>query len=337
MKFYLKVFLIAFVGFSVLLGGGLFAYSKLTSDQAEGTENETGSNASANQGSPDASSELERAVKNGERINILLIGTDGGRSDTLMMASYDPKHKLADVISVPRDTYNEVEGRNAADQRKINAVYGFKGDLGGPNGLRREVSKILGVPIDYYVEVDYEAVAKVVDAVGGVEVEVPYKLDYDDNYCKPPLHIHIEPGLQKLDGSKALQFLRWRKNNDGSHSMGDLERIKRQQDFIKKAIKQAVGLKLPFVIKDTYSYIKTNMNLGDILYVGSQVMGVNMELIKTYTIPGVPEMRNSASYYIHNTEETLALTQKIYTRTPDSDLPKSLPGEPDPVPKPSGN
>ena len=324
MKYYLKVFFISFVCFALLIGGGAFAMSKFNlfglGEKTETVENGDGSG----EDSGDPSSELATKFKNGDRINILVLGTDGGRSDTMMVMSYDPKNKLADIISIPRDTYNHIEGRNAADQRKINAVYGFKGEEGGPEGLKHEISKILGVPITYYVELDYEAVGKVVDTIGGVEVEIPYKMFYDDRYDKPPLHIYFEPGLQKIDGENAMKYLRWRKNNDGSHSLGDLDRVKRQQEFVQLVTQKAMGFKLPFVIKDVFSYLKTDMNIGDMLYLGAQGLGFDFSNLKKHVIPGEPGMKYRASYYFHDADATLVLMKEIYERTPETD---KLPGE----------
>lgn len=324
MKYYLKVFMIAFVAFGLLVGGGVFAMShfnllEINKGEVSGEEGTTGS-----ENSSEASTEIENKFKNGDRLNILVLGTDGGRSDTLMVFSYDPKNKLADIISVPRDTYNHIEGKDGAAYRKINAVYGFKGDEGGPVGLKKEVSKILGVPISYYVELDYKAVAKIVDTVGGVEVDIPYAMDYDDKYADPPLHIHFKPGVQTLDGQQALEYIRWRKNNNGTRSMGDLERVKRQQEFVLKTMKQAMGIKLPFVIKDVFSYLKTDLGIGDMLYLGTQALGFDISKMKTHTIPGEAGMKFSASYYFHDPEKTLLMMQEIYTRTPESD---ALPGE----------
>lgn len=334
MKYYLKVFLISFVAFAVVIGGGIFAFSQFgiinTGEKASDAQGDSQKSSD----NPQASDEIAAKFKSGDRLNILVLGTDGGRSDTLMVFSYDPKNKLADIVSVPRDTYNHIEGKDGAAQRKINAVYGFKGEEGGPQGLKTEISKILGVPISYYVELDYDAVAKIVDTVGGVEVEIPFDLDYDDKYAKPELHIHLKEGTQTLDGQKALQYLRWRKNNGGKHSMGDLERVKRQQAFVVKAIKQAVGIKLPFVIKDVFSYLKTDMNVGDMLYVGTQGLGFDFKKLKTHTIPGEADMKYGASYYIHDPDKTIEMMQEIYARTPESDAQEeaaktaALPGEP---------
>lgn len=328
MKYYLKVFMIAFVAFGLLIGGGVFAMSHFNLLDVNAADKSGEGEAANGEETPEASTEIENKFKTGDRLNILVLGTDGGRSDTLMVFSYDPKNKLADIISVPRDTYNHVEGRDGAALRKINAVYGFKGENGGPVGLKKEISKILGVPISYYVELDYKAVAKIVDTVGGVEVDIPFAMDYDDKYADPPLHIHFKPGVQTLDGQQALEYIRWRKNNNGTRSMGDLERVKRQQEFVLKTIKQAMGIKLPFVIKDVFSYLKTDLGIGDMLYLGTQAISFDISKMKTHTIPGEPGMKFSASYYFHDPEKTLTMMQEIYSRTPESD---KLPGEGAPV------
>lgn len=334
MKYYLKVFLISFICFSVLIGGGVFAMTKLNLF-GMGSTDDVGNDANAQgQGGDQPSSALAEKFNNGDRVNVLVLGTDGGRSDTIMVFSYDTKNKLADIVSIPRDTYNHIEGKNAADQRKINAVYGFRGEDGGVEGLKKEVSKILGVPISYYVELDYEAVAKVVDTVGGVEVDIPYELDYDDPTAKPELHIHFQPGVQTIEGQHTWEYLRWRKNNNGKHSMGDLERIKRQQEFVVKVAEKAIGFKLPFVVKDVFTYLKTDMNVGDMIYLGTKAIGMDFNSIQKHTIPGESGMKLRASYYFHDAEKTYQLMKEIYERVPATE---TLPGEATPSTEDSTN
>lgn len=317
MKYYVKVFFIAFIAFSLIFAGALYAYQTIRSGSLGGFNNP------ANPGVPGAeepSNELEKMVKDGKRINVLVIGVDGGRSDTLMLLSYDPKHKLGDIVSVPRDTYFHVEGKNAADLRKINAVYGFKGEDGGSPGVAKAVSAILGVPVHHYVKMDYEAVEAVVNVVGGVEIDIPFNMDYDDPYADPPLHIHFKKGLQKLNGKQAVEYLRWRKNN-GSEGQGDLPRIGRQQEFVVTLAKKAIGLKLPLVIKTVFDYLETDMNLGDMIYLGTVGIGVDFSKLESVTIPGEVGMKNGASYLFHDPELTYELMKGIYERTPESEVP----------------
>lgn len=315
MKYYMKVFFIAFAAFTLIFTGAIFAYQKFGGSETSGIFKPSTPSGSQEE---EPSNELERMVKEGKRINVLVIGVDGGRSDTLMLLSYDPKNKLGDIVSVPRDTYFHVEGKDAADLRKINAVFGFKNDDGGSAGVAKAVSTLLGVPVHHYVKMDYEAVEEVVNVVKGVEIDVPFNMNYDDPYADPPLHIHFKKGVQTLNGKQAVEYLRWRKNN-GSEGQGDLPRIGRQQEFVITLAKKAVGLKLPMVIKTVFDYLETDMNLGDMVYLGTVGIGVDFSSLTSYTIPGEVGMKNGASYLFHDTEKTYELMKSIYERTPESD------------------
>lgn len=313
MKFHLRVFIVAFVVFSVIIGTGMFFATRGHSEAVE-----------ANQGTADIAvledqleeikkderTDLEKAVDGSERVNIVFYGIDGGRADTIMFVSYDPDQKIVDVVSIPRDTYHHVEGYNAADQKKINAVYGFKNG-GGSEGLKTEISGLLNVPVDYYVKVKYEGVEDIVNVLGGVEVTVPFDMKYDDPYCDPPLHINLKKGKQVLDGDKAIQFLRWRKNN-GEGGDGDLGRIGRQQQFLNAAAKKAFSFKLPSVIKTAFNYVQTDMALDEMIYYGTTSVGMDLSELKTYRLPG--SANDSGSYYIHDPLETENLMLEIYKR-----------------------
>lgn len=258
---------------------------------------------------------LAKMTKKSNRINVLMMGNDGGRSDTMMMVSYDPDLKLVDIVSVPRDTYHEMPGRSPM---KINAVFGLKGDSGGPASTAKEVGKLLGVPIDYYVSVNYEAVREIVDIIGGVEVDIPRRMKYDDPYSDPPLHIDLMAGKQVLNGDKAMQFLRWRKNNDGSGGAeGDLGRIERQQTFVKTAIKKSLGLKLPMIIPTAFKYVKTDMPVSEMIKQGSSMIGMDTTKVRSYRIPGEARMVGGASYYLHYPKATEEVMLAIYNRTGD--------------------
>lgn len=262
--------------------------------------------------SDEPTTELDLAIANSKRLNVLLMGTDGGRADTIMLFSFDLDGKLLDIISVPRDTYNDVPGFDASGQKKINSVLGYKDENGGPEGVTVQVSKLLRVPIHYYISVDYEAVKDVVDTLGGVEVEVPFNMNYDDAAAKPPLHIHLDKGLQVLDGDKAIQFIRWRKNN-GSEGKGDLNRIDRQQDFIKAAIKKSMSFKLPSVVKTALQYVDTNMPMDQALYYATEAMGLDTTKIVSAQIPG--DVKNMGlSYYIHDPALTEVMMLEMYNR-----------------------
>lgn len=310
MKGFIKPFLISFVGFSVLFSGGFIAYDLYNSSQVDkGTfSEETGE-------SGKTSKAMDQLIKEGKRINVLLLGADGGRSDTMMLLSFDMKNKSAKVLSIPRDTYYYTKGYEKLDQRKINSAYGRKGDKGGAKGVKAAIEDLTKIEIPYYVEVDYEAVKAIVDILGGVDFEVPFDMDYDDNYSKPPLHIHLKKGLQTLDGDKAMQFLRWRKNN-GSEGTGDIDRIKRQQAFITAAAKKAFGLKLPMVIKTAYDHMETNLNTGEMLYIGTQLLGTDLGQMEKTTLPGEVGSKQGVSYVMPD-EAGIAAIKDSFTNIPE--------------------
>jgi len=247
-----------------------------------------------------------------ERVNVIVMGVEGKRTDTMIFMSIDTKENTIDAISIPRDTYFPTEGKNGQGQAKLNAVYGFK-EIGGPEGVRNSISRLLGVEIDYYVTVNYDGVAEIVDLVGGVEVDVPFKMKYDDPYSTPPLHIDFEPGIQKIDGDEAMAFLRFRKNNDGSHSGGDIDRMERQQAFLKSAAKSAIQIKLPYIVARGLSYVETDMPLSKATLLATAMLGAGEDALIMQTLPsaGTGTGKDGLSYFYHDETATKALIQQI--------------------------
>ena len=307
MKGFLKIYIVSFIGFMILfsavfIGADRFIFNKEGDLLADGGNGEQ---------SVEKSKAIDSYIKENKRLNILLLGADGGRSDTLMVMSVDLASKNIKMLSVPRDTYYHLEGYNDYAQRKINAVYGHGKGNGGAEGARKAVANLTGLEIPYYVEVNYEGVQEIVDLIGGVEFEVPVDMNYDDPTAKPPLHIHLKKGLQVLDGDKAMQFLRWRKNN-GSEGTGDIDRIKRQQDFMVAAAKKAFGLKLLMVIKAASENLETNFSTQEMIYMGSKMIGIDLSGIEKATLPGNVGMKHGYSYLLPD-EEKIKMLKETYT------------------------
>lgn len=247
-----------------------------------------------------------------ERINVVVMGVEGTRTDTMIFMSIDTKDNSVDAISIPRDTYFPTEGKNGAGQKKLNAVYGFK-EIGGPEGVRNAIGKILGTEIDYYVTVNYEAVKEIVDLIGGVEVDVPFRMKYDDAYSEPPLHIDFQPGLQKIDGDQAMAYLRFRKNNDGSHSGGDIKRMERQHEFLKSAAKAAIQPKLPYIVARGLTYVETDLPMTKAVMIATAMIGSDIENINLQTIPsaGTGTGKDGLSYFHYDEAATKLLIEQI--------------------------
>jgi len=316
MKYYLKIFLISFLCFAAMFGSAIYAFTQFAPEPkatvpASDTETiEIGLEDSQEPEVVDNRTELQKLVDDSERINVLIFGTDGARADTIMLASYDPKNQEVDVMSIPRDTYHYVPGHERSDQKKINAVYGLGKKDGGSLGMKQEIANLLGIPVHYYVKVSYNGVADIIDLIGGVQVNVAFEMDYDDEWANPPLSIHIPKGTQVLNGTNSMKYLRWRQNNDGSNQTGDIGRIQRQQEFVILAAKKAISPKLPVVMKTAFNYVSTDMGLNDTIYYANNLVEFNTNNIDTYRLPG----EWTGFYYVHDPAETDEVLTKIYSK-----------------------
>lgn len=294
MKRFLKVFFISLICFSLIVTGGLFVMTGFDSGM-----------------SVEATDIFNNIIGNKkERINVLLLGLEHERSDTIMVASYNTKTKTVDVISIPRDTYIERDGFKNSGNNKINSVYTVK----GIEGLSEIILGVTGMKIDKYVTIDYDGVRAAVDAVGGVDVDVPFHMRYTDPYSDPPLDINIPAGSQTIKGDRAMEFLRFRKTNYKGYqgyAEGDLGRIEAQQGFVKSAIKKALSFKLPKVISEVYPHVKTDFALGEATSLAVGSVGLSMDNVNFHTLPGAPKTINNISFYIINQEETKDLVYGI--------------------------
>ncbi|MDK2867891.1 MAG: polyisoprenyl-teichoic acid--peptidoglycan teichoic acid transferase [Clostridiales bacterium] len=247
------------------------------------------------------------------RINILVMGIEGTRTDTMLLVSMSTHSNTVDVISIPRDTYYPTEGKTKLGQKKLNAVYGFK-DIGGAEGVANAVSNILGIEIDHTVTVNYDAVKSIVDLLGGVEIEVPFDMKYDDPYATPPLHIDFKAGPQVITGDKAIGYLRFRKSNDGKIREGDVQRIERQQAFLVAAAKKAIGPKLPFVVSGAIKEVDTDLTFGNGMLYSIGMLGIDDTKIHMHTLPAksIGTGSDGLSYYYYDADATHQMMIDIY-------------------------
>ena len=260
----------------------------------------------------DPSSPFYDEFSKGDRVNFLLLGLADGNTDTIMVASYDTEEQKVDIISVPRDTYYARSGYKSYAYNKINSVYRTDSVV----GIATAVSEILyGLPINYYAIVEYDDIRKIVDAVGGVYVDVPFRMKYDDPYADPPLHIDIPQGNIKIDSSNVEQYLRFRHGNPGykSYYNGDLGRIQTQQAFIKLLIKKCLQLdNITDVAKVVLQNVQSDITYTAAISLARKAMGgLSVENITTQRIPGNEATLHNLSFWMPNDTEVYNMLEEL--------------------------
>ncbi len=314
MKHFIKVFVIAVLCFSLMLGAAVYTYVKFFNPSENNyTKSEDPlwvENIEELEETEDEMTELEKAIDKSKRVNILVVGLEDKRSDTIMLGSFDKKSGELNILSIPRDTYFYRLGHDKAEEKKINAIYSSS----GVKGLMKSVENVLGIPVHNYVTLDYQGVESVVDTIGGVEVDVPFDMKYEDPYDDPPLVIDIPEGNQILDGEESLQYLRYRHNNDMTlgYKDGDIGRIKAQQEFIKSAVKKSISFKLPVVVKEIYKHLKTDLSLADMLLLATDAVNFSTDKMETDILPGRAKIMENLSFYVHDPSQVEEYVNKLY-------------------------
>ncbi len=243
--------------------------------------------------------------KNSERVNILMLGINDGLTDVMMLGSYDLKNQRVDIISVPRDTYYYRAEYKSAGAQKINSIYHTDGLI----ETAEAVSEVLlGMPVNYYVVVDYDAVRAIVDEMGGVPIDIPFTMKYDDPKDTPPLHIYFEEGPTVLSGDDAVKFLRYRKG----YKTGDIGRISAHQEFVKSAFNQALEHGIVDVAKVAFREVESDITLAMLLKIAGSALRLDSENVYTWMVPGKSGMANGASYWYADMDETEAMIDQIY-------------------------
>ena len=255
-----------------------------------------------------------------EFYTLLVCGTDKdkSRTDTIMVVSYDVKGREVNVCSIPRDTLSNVDNRKL---KKINAAF-----TTSIEELELEIERLLGYPIDRYVVVDYQGFADVIDAIGGVDYNVPMNMYHEDGETV----INLKKGYQNLNGEEALQFVRFR----AGYADQDLGRIHAQQDFIKAVAKQLLSpssiLNITDIAEAVFDNTKTNLTLGEMAWFASNALGLKMDGIKFTTLPGESQylyyepLGYNQWYYVPNETKILEMVNSGFnpytTEITDLDL-----------------
>ncbi|MBR6901413.1 MAG: LCP family protein [Synergistaceae bacterium] len=252
-------------------------------------------------------------------VNILVVGLDnvdgGSRTDAIALAIFDAENRALRIASIPRDSRVYIPGHN---WDKINHAYVF----GGINLLRETLVNLTGIPIDYFVKVSYKSFPRIIDAIGGVDIYVEKKLQYNDYSGK--LFINIPKGQQHMDGKTALGYVRFRHD-----PLGDIGRVKRQQKFIdivmQKVKSPSIITKIPTLVAEIIDAVDTDLAPLDALKLVQFANSLPPDRITMFMAPGKTGFSKDISYWILDNN---AFSLQLAAKLPPSEITSSDDVEP---------
>ncbi|HTY13413.1 MAG TPA: LCP family protein [Candidatus Omnitrophota bacterium] len=213
---------------------------------------------------------------------------DDGRSDTMILIHYDPIKGVINVLSIPRDSYVDIPGYYPT---KINAAYAF----GRIDLTKQTVENLTGVHVDKYLIADPRGLVKLIDLLGGITVDVEKDLYYTDRAAG--LYINLKKGRQKLNGTQAEGYIRFRHD-----AIGDIGRIGRQQNFLKEMTRSLATpnalLKSPFIVGIFERHVRTDLTLKEFILLGNTLRSLDLKEINTASVPGEPADNQAGSVWM---------------------------------------
>lgn len=248
--------------------------------------------------------------KVGHEILILLVGVDVNddgqtnsdftRTDTIMLCKVNAENGNIDLLSIPRDSRIKVRD----EFTKANHAHAY----GGIELSLQSLRNFLGLDIDYYAEINYDGLVKIVDSIGGFNFNVPKGIVIDHG------DVHLRPGKTKMNGMDVLWYLRTRK----IYNNGDLGRVEAQQQFMKSIINEIVkkskSINMSTFLQTYFKYVKTNVPLSIMLDFARNASHFSSDKFSTYTVPGVPMDIDGISYYIPDYEKTWKIVDKVFSK-----------------------
>ncbi|MGE7882789.1 LCP family protein [Bacillus sp. NPDC094077] len=266
-----------------------------------------------------------------EPFTILIMGiedyaTDGqnGRTDSLMFATVNPKTQKISLMSIPRDSRVPIVGKDKED--KINAAHAY----GGEKMAIKTVEGFLKVPVDHYIKIDFQGFKGIVDAVGGVTVDVPFDFweRSDVDYYKK---IQFKQGQQSLNGEEALAYVRMRKQDPN----GDYGRAARQRQLLAAVAQKLNSASTVFKIKDLTAvvgkYIKTDIPISDGLALYNKLSGFDPSTMQTLKLEGEDRKIGGIYYFLPDPISVETVRNEIEkelgekTKTPTNPATKTEP------------
>ncbi len=310
------IFIAVLIALTIAAGGVWLAMNVRKPDISQPHQNDTTINDPENGDNPIIN------LNQGDRIDdfftfaVCATDIDGTRTDNIMVVAFDTNKHTVNVMNIPRDTMSNVNKTGA--NKKINAAYAR-----GIEQTKKQIAQVMGFTPDKYIVVDFNGIADIVDAIGGIDYEIPFPMMYSDP--TQDLEIHFpKAGMQHLDGEQVVEFLRWRKNGPGYTNLvpdeylnGDETRIAKQQEFLVYLAKQVLTPANAFKFKDiadaVFNNVKTDITAGEMIWLAGQAFQIDTSSgIKMFTLPGYSSMSTagtstSLSFYFVNESEALNL------------------------------
>lgn len=240
---------------------------------------------------------------------ILVLGVDPQETltDIIAVACMDHEKNTVNFLQIPRDTFAGAD----VPTGKINAVYGNprKGEA-RINALRRRISSLFGIPLDHYVLFTIKGFINVIDALGGLTINIEQENGIDIMNPETLVHERIGPGWVTLDGHQATGFVRKRTGVKDGYIKGDIQRIEAQRLVyvaLAKKLKSMSVSQMFSVASKCYKHVSTDMTLNTILGYATEVRAINMEQMGIYAVPGQFATRNKLSMWSPHKAEYVTL------------------------------
>ena len=223
------------------------------------------------------------------------------------------------MLSIPRDTFIGKSKSKATTSDKINALYN-----GGkkPEKTIEAVNELTGLNIQNYILVDTKALVELVNAIGGIEFNVPIDMKYDD--YSQDLHVDLKAGMQKLNGDQVEQLVRFRHNSNGStysyeYGIEDFGRMRTQREVLMTIAKQTIQLKnikeIGHIVDIAEKYVQTNMDLKMLKDYIPYLVNMNTDNIKSAQLPGQSQYINGISFFLADEDEIDKVVEDLFTGT----------------------
>ncbi|GGE67324.1 LCP family protein required for cell wall assembly [Priestia taiwanensis] len=252
-------------------------------------------------------------------VSVLIMGVDESekrskeygeavRTDALLLATFNKDDKSVKLVSIPRDTYTYIPVENKKDKithAHATGAVKYGGEEGGPKATREAVEGLFNIPVDYFVKFNFESFIKIVDALGGIEVDVPVEFTEQDSNDVPDA-IHVKKGLQTLNGEQALALARTR------HIDSDIMRGQRQQLVIEAIVKKLASVgsvtKVGTIIDSIDGQFKTNLTFNNMLSFYKYGIGATIEKLQ---VVGEDKYIGGVYYYVPEKQKLSELTRQL--------------------------